>query len=68
MSTKKKISVFIIDDHDSVRQSYIRWIEAEGFTIAGDEKYPDKAVEKIKKTTPMSSSWILTSQTINSVA
>jgi DNA-binding NarL/FixJ family response regulator len=52
MSTKKKISVFIIDDHDSVRQSYIRWIEAEGFTIAGDEKYPDKAVEKIKKTTP----------------
>ncbi len=52
MPTKGKITIFIIDDHDSVRQSYIKWLEAEGFTIVGDEKYPDKAIEKIKKTNP----------------
>jgi len=53
MPTKeKKITIFIIDDHDSVRQSYIRWLELEGFTIAGDEKNPNLAIEEIKKKKP----------------
>lgn len=32
-----KIKIYLIDDHDSVRESYIHWLKIEGFEIVGEE-------------------------------
>jgi len=34
---ENKIKIYLIEDHDSVRESYIRWLEIEGFEIVGEE-------------------------------
>ncbi len=46
------IRVFIIDDHDSVRESYKRWLEVEGFNVVGEAKTFSSCVQSIKKSKP----------------
>jgi DNA-binding NarL/FixJ family response regulator len=46
----KKIKIFIFDDHDSVRQSYKRWLEVEGFEVVGEGRSVKNCVQDIKKT------------------
>lgn len=47
-----KIKIFIIDDHDSVRESYIRWLNVEGFKIVGDDNSLNVSVQNIINTKP----------------
>ena len=47
-----KIKVLIFDDHDSVRESYKRWLELEGFEIVGEERSAEKCVPFLKKLKP----------------
>jgi DNA-binding NarL/FixJ family response regulator len=44
---ENKIKVYLIDDHDSVRQSYIRWLENEDIEIVGDENSTNVSIKKI---------------------
>lgn len=48
----KKARIFIFDDHDSVRESYIRWLEFEGFEVVGEEKTIQNCIELLKKADP----------------
>ncbi len=49
---KKNIRLFLIDDHDSVRESYKRWLEIEGFDIAGESKTFKLDSYELKKLKP----------------
>jgi len=48
----RKTKIFIFDDHDSVRESYIRWLEFEGFQVLGGEKSLKNCLELLKKHRP----------------
>jgi DNA-binding NarL/FixJ family response regulator len=48
----RKLKIFIFDDHDSVRESYIRWLEFEGFKVLGGEKSLENCLELLKKHRP----------------
>ena len=45
-----KISIF--DDHDSVRDSYRRWLELEGFKVVGAESSMENCMQIIRKSKP----------------
>lgn len=47
-----KIKIFIFDDHDSVRESYKRWLQTEGFEIVGEERSITNCVQIVKKYNP----------------
>jgi len=47
-----KVKILIFDDHDSVRESYIRWLEFEGFQVVGGEKSLQNCIDLLKKQRP----------------
>ncbi len=49
----RKTKIFIFDDHSSVRESYRRWLEVEGFEITGMEGgYSRKSVQTVRNLKP----------------
>ncbi|MFC1855982.1 response regulator [Thermodesulfobacteriota bacterium] len=46
------INIFIFDDHDSVRESYKRWLEMEGFKVIGTEGSVKNCIHIIKESIP----------------
>ncbi|MDZ7337581.1 MAG: response regulator transcription factor [candidate division KSB1 bacterium] len=48
----RKVKVFIFDDHDSVRESYMRWLEFEGFKVVGGQKSLEGCTEILQQQAP----------------
>ncbi len=48
----KKIKLFILDDHDSVRESYKQWLTSEGYEIVGEGRSIKDCVQIVKKAKP----------------
>jgi len=48
----KKIKIFIIDDHDSVRESYKRCLESSGYEVVGESKNFEEFLKVYKKNFP----------------
>ncbi len=48
----RKTKIFIFDDHDSVRESYVRWLGFEGYQVLGGEKSLKNCLELLKKHHP----------------
>jgi len=49
---KHNITIFIFDDHDSVRESYARWLQYEGFEVVGGQSSLDNCLEVLNKCHP----------------
>ncbi|MBC7185923.1 MAG: hypothetical protein H5U38_02705, partial [Calditrichaeota bacterium] len=43
-----KPRIFMFDDHDSVRESYMRWLEFEGLHVVGGAKSIDNCLELLR--------------------
>ncbi|MEO0296917.1 MAG: response regulator transcription factor [candidate division WOR-3 bacterium] len=48
----KKIKIFILDDHDSVRESYKRYFESYGYEVIGESKDFDGLLSFLNKNSP----------------
>jgi len=48
----RRLKIFIFDDHDSVRESYIRWLEFEGYQVVGGEKSLQNCLELLRRHRP----------------
>ena len=48
----KKIKVFILDDHDSVRESYKRCLESFGYEVVGESRNFEEFLKVYKKNPP----------------
>ena len=46
------VKIFIFDDHDSVRESYKRWLEIEGYKVVGAEGTTKNCIRQIKSAKP----------------